>query len=106
MINPTTHVISQFSTGLNAGSVPGASIVVGPDGALWFMDGGTTQAIGRIDPTTHAISEFSTGLNRAPAWAGSRSARTGTSGSATRRDPGDLRDESDHARDHRLHQRL
>ena len=63
MINPTTHAISEFSSGLNPGSLPGASIVVGPDGALWFMDGGTTQAIGRIDPTTHAISEFSAGLN-------------------------------------------
>ena len=63
MINPATHAISEFSAGLNPGSVPGASIVVGPDGALWFMDGGTTQAIGRIDPTTHAISEFSSGLN-------------------------------------------
>jgi hypothetical protein len=57
------RAISEFSVGLNAGSLPGASIVVGPDGALWFMDGGTTQAIGRIDPTTHAINEFSTGLN-------------------------------------------
>src|SRR4029079_9104306 len=38
-------------------------IVVGPDDALWFMDGGTTPAIGRIDPTTHAISEFSSGLS-------------------------------------------
>ena len=46
--------------------------MVGPDGALWFMDAGTTQAIGRIDPTTHAITEFSAGLNRAPASAGSR----------------------------------
>jgi hypothetical protein len=63
MINPSTHVISEFSSGLNLGSLPGASIVVGPDGALWFKDGGTPQAIGRIDPTTHAISEFSTGLN-------------------------------------------
>ena len=62
MINPTTHAIVEFSGGLNPGSRPGASIVVGPDGALWFMDGGSTQAIGRIDPITHAISEYSSGL--------------------------------------------
>ena len=105
MINPTTHAITEFRIGLNPGSVPGASIVVGPDGALWFMDGGTTHAIGRIDPTTHAISEFSTGLN--PRQPGPDRCGPGRQPLVRRqgRDPVDLRDESDHARDHRVHQR-
>ena len=105
MINPTTHAISEFSSGLNAGSSPGASIVVGPDGALWFMDGGTTQAIGRIDPTTHAISEFSTGLNP-----GAHLGRiaVGPDGNIWFGDKGTTPSigtiESDHARDHHVHQ--
>ena len=36
---------------------------MGPDGALWFNDNGTTKAIGRIDPATHQISEYSAGMN-------------------------------------------
>jgi hypothetical protein len=38
-------------------------IAAGPDGNLWFADGGSTRAIGRIAPATQAISEFSAGLN-------------------------------------------
>ncbi len=61
MINPTTHAVSEFSTGLNGGSLP-QIIETGSDGGLWFTDSGTTNAIGRIDPTTHAIQEFSAGM--------------------------------------------
>jgi hypothetical protein len=63
MINPTTHAISEYSAGLNHGSVPQQGIVAGPDGNIWFTDRGTTRAIGMIDPTTHMISEFTSGLN-------------------------------------------
>ena len=52
---------TEFSTGLNAGSSP-LGIAPGPDGNLWFTDGGTTKAIGRITPTG-TITEFSSGLN-------------------------------------------
>src|SRR5262249_51787936 len=58
VINPTTHTVSEFSAGLNAGSLP-FSIAAGGDGNLWFTDRGTTKAVGMINPTTHAISEFS-----------------------------------------------
>jgi hypothetical protein len=54
-------VITEFSTGLNAGSAP-ADIVSGPDGNLWFTDAGSTKAIGRVTPSG-GITEFSTGLN-------------------------------------------
>jgi streptogramin lyase len=62
MFDPVTHAVSEFSTGLDPGSLPN-SIVAGSDGNLWFTDRGTTPAIGVINPTTHAISEFSSGLN-------------------------------------------
>jgi streptogramin lyase len=61
MINPNTHAITEFSTGLNAGSIP-AGIALGPDGNLWFTDRGTTGAVGTINLITHAISEYSSGL--------------------------------------------
>jgi len=63
VIGPVTHVISEFSVGLNAGASLQQGLVAGPDGTLWFTDSGTTRAIGMINPGTHAISEFSTGLN-------------------------------------------
>ena len=105
-IDPTTHAISEFSAGLNAGSAPQQGITTGPDGNIWFDDRGTTRAIGMINPTTHAISEFSSGLN-----AGSRpvqrsrSARTASSGSSTGHDGGDRDDQSGDARDQRVRQR-
>jgi streptogramin lyase len=37
-INPTTHAISEFSTGLNSVGIP-AVIAPGPDGNLWFTEG-------------------------------------------------------------------
>ena len=63
MIDLATHAISEFSTGLNAGSSPQQGLITGPDGNVWFLDSGTPRAIGMINPTTHAISEFSAGLN-------------------------------------------
>jgi streptogramin lyase len=39
------------------GSDP-TEIAPGPDGNLWFIDGGATKAIGRITPT-RTITEFS-----------------------------------------------
>ena len=44
--------VSEFSSGLNAGSYP-ALIAPGADGNLWFTDNGTTTAIGRITPSGH-----------------------------------------------------
>ena len=61
-INPTTHAISEFSTGLNFESNPNG-IAAGPDGNLWFTDPSPNDAVGEISPTTDAITEFSTGLN-------------------------------------------
>ena len=53
--------VSEFSTGLPAGTYP-EWIAAGPDGNLWFTDEGTTRAIGRITRSGQ-ITEFSTGLN-------------------------------------------
>jgi streptogramin lyase len=50
--------ITEFSTGLPAGSHP-SSLTVGPDGNVWFVD---TGAIGRITPAGQ-ITEFTAGLN-------------------------------------------
>src|SRR5262245_11033613 len=59
-------VVSEYSGGFPAGSVPGSGsgggIAFGPDGNIWFTDSGT-RAIGVFDPVTHAVSEFSAGLN-------------------------------------------
>ena len=41
--------LHEFSKGLPAGSDLGG-IAAGPDGNLWFTDGGSTKAIGRITP--------------------------------------------------------
>jgi virginiamycin B lyase len=41
--------VTEFSTGLPAGSYP-EWIATGPDGNVWFTDGGATGAIGRITP--------------------------------------------------------
>ena len=53
--------ITEFTSGLNAGSVP-VGIAPGADGNLWFTDRGTTRAIGRITPDGQ-ITEFTSGLN-------------------------------------------
>jgi streptogramin lyase len=57
--------ITEFRVGLNSKSRPGA-LVAGPDGSVWFTDGGS-HAIGRITPQG-AIAEFTAGLvpNSAP----------------------------------------
>src|SRR6266567_817689 len=52
--------ITEFSSGLNAGSYP-YGIAPGPDGNLWFTDLGGTGAVGRITPSGQ-ITEFSAGL--------------------------------------------
>ena len=55
--------VTEFSTGLAAGSYPGW-IAAGPDGNLWFTDffNWRTNAIGRITPSGQ-ITEFAGGLN-------------------------------------------
>jgi streptogramin lyase len=50
--------ISEFK--LPSGADP-LAITEGPDGNVWFADGGTTKAIGRITPAG-AITEFTSGL--------------------------------------------
>ena len=51
--------ITEFSSVLNVGTSP-AAITAGPDGNLWFTDGGA-RAVGRITPTG-TITEFTVGL--------------------------------------------
>ena len=53
--------MTEYTSGLNAGALP-MSVSPGPDGNMWFVDRGTTKAIGKINPTTHAITEYTTGL--------------------------------------------
>ncbi|HXB69236.1 MAG TPA: IPTL-CTERM sorting domain-containing protein [Candidatus Acidoferrales bacterium] len=55
----TAGVITEYSTGLSAGSDP-FEIAAGPDGALWFTD--RAGQIGRIT-TAGVITEYSTGLS-------------------------------------------
>ncbi|MGP0109624.1 MAG: hypothetical protein ACLPR9_12340 [Acidimicrobiales bacterium] len=52
-------MITEYSTGLDAGSRPG-DIIVGPDGNLWFTDQGTTPALGQIT-ITGLITQVTTG---------------------------------------------
>jgi hypothetical protein len=57
-MNPTTHAITSFTSGLNAGSAPGG-IWSGPDGNVWFTDQATNPtnpAIGRIGVGAPAAS--------------------------------------------------
>jgi streptogramin lyase len=70
MINPTTHVVTQFTLPGNYGTVGG--ITTGPDGNIWFtniaMSNGVTYgAIGMISPTTDRITEYPENIpNTAP----------------------------------------
>jgi streptogramin lyase len=57
----TGPVITEFSSGMNANSLPEA-IVAGSDGNFWFTDAGITPAVGRITPAG-IITEFTHGLN-------------------------------------------
>jgi len=50
-----TGTITEFSTGLNGGSLPG-TIAPGPDGNMWFTDDGTVKAIGQIGAGVPAAS--------------------------------------------------
>ncbi len=52
--------ITEYSSGLNAKTEPEA-IAPGPDGNMWFIDGESPPAIGKITPSG-AITEYS-GLN-------------------------------------------
>jgi len=54
-MNPTTHAITMFTAGINAGSLPGG-IWSGSDGNVWFTDQGTIRAIGRIGVGATAAS--------------------------------------------------
>jgi virginiamycin B lyase len=53
-------VVTLFRAGLRKQSVPG-EIIAGPDGKLWFVDGGSPPEIGRITPQG-TIAEFPTEL--------------------------------------------
>lgn len=50
--------VTYFHEGLNAEAQPN-TLTTGPDGNVWFIDGGATPAIGRVTPTG-AITEFNT----------------------------------------------
>ena len=54
-MNPTTHAITTFTTGLNAGSLPGG-IWSGSDGNVWMTDQGATRAIARVGVGAPAAS--------------------------------------------------
>jgi len=45
-LDPVSHAITKYSSGLNAGSAPGG-INTGPDGNIWFTDQGVIRAMGR-----------------------------------------------------------
>jgi streptogramin lyase len=55
--------ITEYPLTANPGSDP-LGITPGPDGNLWFTDGGTTKAIGRITPSG-TITEFTQGFTSA-----------------------------------------
>ena len=107
VINPTTHAISEFSSGLNPGSSPQQGLVAGPDGNLWFTDSGTTKAIGMINPTTHAIIEFSERpqSRQPPERVDRRRPGRRPLVHGQRHDAGDRADRPDDARDQRVQQR-
>ena len=65
-IDPATGAITEYSlaaNGGNPGSTPSTppAIAAGPDGNIWFIDGGPIKAIGRIT-MGGAVTEFSSGL--------------------------------------------
>jgi streptogramin lyase len=58
-INTANGQITEYPTGNGAAPLIGPmSMVVGPDGAIWFADG-YRLAIGRVDPTSGKVTEFS-----------------------------------------------
>ena len=57
-VNPTTGVITRFSTGMAPGGAP-LGIAAGPDGNLWFTEAADPGRIGMITPAG-AITEFPT----------------------------------------------
>jgi streptogramin lyase len=54
-INPATHAIAEFPAPITNALL--STITAGPDGNLWFTEGGGNN-IGMINPATHAITEF------------------------------------------------
>ncbi len=70
MINPTTHVVTQFTLPGNYSNTSG--ITAGPDGNLWFTNltltnGVSYGAIGMINPSTDQITEYPENIpNTAP----------------------------------------
>jgi streptogramin lyase len=59
-INTATGAITEYPTGNGAAPVIGPmSMILGPDGAVWFTDG-YRLAIGRVDPTSGAVTEYPT----------------------------------------------
>jgi streptogramin lyase len=59
-INPTTHVIAEFTVGLlplpNDGE-PVNRLAVGPDGNIWFTNASENE-VGEINPATHTIQQY------------------------------------------------
>jgi streptogramin lyase len=52
--------ITEYPTGNGAAPLIGAmSMVLGPDGAIWFTDG-YRLAVGRLDPSSGAVTEYQT----------------------------------------------
>jgi streptogramin lyase len=57
-INTANGQITEYPTGNGAAPLLGAmSMVLGPDGAIWFTDG-YRLAIGRFDPASGALTEY------------------------------------------------
>src|SRR4029434_6999346 len=59
MINPTTHAITEFSSGLTPGTTLQQGMVAGPDGNLWFTES-TPAGIGMHNPPTPLIRRVRT----------------------------------------------
>jgi streptogramin lyase len=60
----TSGVVTEFSSGITAGSEPNSiTPVAAADGNLWFTEvKSNANAIGRLNPSTGASTEFSSGL--------------------------------------------
>jgi hypothetical protein len=62
MINPTTHVITEFPVPMATRRRNPYVITTGPDGNLWFtildLPGSSNGAIGTINRKTHMVTEF------------------------------------------------
>ena len=72
--------LTEFTTGLNAGSNVGGTLVSAPDGNMWFSDSGTTPAIGDVNPASGGIAEFAISANGGPAGTAPKSLAVGPDG--------------------------